>query len=462
MLGLIGANGAGKSTLFHLIYGRLRAERGSISFDGSDVTLLPVTSRARMGMGLVFQIISVFDGLTVDENLRLGALPKGRVSRRSERSERWGEYPEGGRGAESEVVDPGRIEEVIDLVDLRAVRNRSAGKLGHGEKQRLEIGMVLLTRPTLLLLDEPTSGLTQAESRRTAELLRNLRKDGAIQAAIVVEHNIEFIRLVTDRVTVMHRGSVLADGPIKEVQNDPAVQASFSGETALTPVLEVENLTAGYGQTTVLRDVSFTVGPGEVACVMGRNGAGKTTLLRALMGVLPKTGTVRLAGSDVSHQKGHRINAAGMVWVPQENSVFSGLTVRDHLCIALQGANEDEGVTAAANLFPILGERLDQEAQTLSGGERKMLALAQALIVKPKLVLMDEPTEGVAPVVVEQLIPAIEAASAESAVVLVEQNIDTALALGGNAYILEQGAIVVSGNVRDLHDRGVLAQRLAL
>ncbi len=230
----------------------------------------------------------------------------------------------------------------------------------------------------------------------------------------------------------------------------------------MTPVLEVENLTAGYRQTTVLRDVSFTVEPGEVACVMGRNGAGKTTLLRALMGVLPKTGVVRLSGSDVSHQKGHRINAAGMVWVPQENSVFSGLTVRDHLAISLTGANEDEGVAAAGNLFPILGERLDQEAQTLSGGERKMLALAQALIVKPKLILMDEPTEGVAPVVVEQLIPAIEAASDESAVVLVEQNIDTALALGGNAYILEQGAIVVSGNVRDLHDRGVLAQRLAL
>lgn len=209
MLGLIGANGAGKSTLLHLIYGRLRPERGSISFNGTDVTLLPVTSRARMGMGLVFQIISVFDGLTVDENLRLGALPKDPTR--------------------SDEIDPSRIEEVIDLVDLRAVRNKNAGKLGHGEKQRLEIGMVLLTRPTLLLLDEPTSGLTQAESRRTADLLHTLRTDGAIHAAIVVEHNIEFIRLVTDRVTVMHRGSVLAHGPINEVQNDPAVQASFLG-----------------------------------------------------------------------------------------------------------------------------------------------------------------------------------------------------------------------------------------
>ncbi|MGH8925885.1 MAG: ATP-binding cassette domain-containing protein [Acidimicrobiia bacterium] len=209
MRGLIGANGAGKSTLLHLIYGRLRPERGSIRFNGTDVTLLPVTARARMGMGLVFQIISVFDGLSVDENLLLGALPKD--------------------STRAHPVDKSEVEKVIDLVDLRAVRDRSAGKLGHGEKQRLEIGMVLLTRPTLLLLDEPTSGMTEAESRRTAGLLQTLRSEGAIDAAIVVEHNIEFIRLVADRVTVMHRGSVLADGRIDEVQNDPAVQASFLG-----------------------------------------------------------------------------------------------------------------------------------------------------------------------------------------------------------------------------------------
>jgi branched-chain amino acid transport system ATP-binding protein len=231
----------------------------------------------------------------------------------------------------------------------------------------------------------------------------------------------------------------------------------------LTALLEVEELSTGYGQTAVIRGVSFSIDMGEVVCVMGRNGAGKTTLLRALMGVLPMTGSVKLSGEDLSHRAGHRINRAGMVWVPQEHSVFPGLSVRDHLTIALQGRrNEEEGIAAAAELFPVLGERLAQEAQTLSGGERKMLALAQALIVKPKLVLMDEPTEGVAPVVVEQLIPAIAAAATNAAVVLVEQNIDTALAVGGTALVLEQGAVGVSGSVRDLHDRGVLAERLSL
>jgi len=209
MRGLVGSNGAGKSTLLHLIYGRTTPDQGSIRFGENDVSHLPVTTRARMGMGLVFQVTSVFDGLTVTENLLLGALPK--------------------EPGPSDPIDRNAVERVMQLVALSEVRHRHAGNLSHGAKQRLEIGMVLLTRPSLLLLDEPTSGMTQAESRRTAELLHQLRSEQAIAAAIVVEHNIEFIRLVSDRVTVMHRGSVLADGTIEEVQDDPVVQDSFLG-----------------------------------------------------------------------------------------------------------------------------------------------------------------------------------------------------------------------------------------
>ncbi|HUG29718.1 MAG TPA: ABC transporter ATP-binding protein [Candidatus Limnocylindria bacterium] len=227
-------------------------------------------------------------------------------------------------------------------------------------------------------------------------------------------------------------------------------------------MLDVSGLHAGYGSSTVLRDVSLEVLPGQVVCLMGRNGAGKTTLLRALMGVLSKTGRVQLDGRDVTGWKGHRINAAGMVWVPQEDSVFPGLTVREHLLIAFGRREGDAGLAAAAALFPILGDRMGQEAQTLSGGERKMLGIAQALIVHPKLVLMDEPTEGVAPIIVEQLLPAIRMLTQSAAVLLVEQNIDMALALGSHAYVLEHGTIVESGDIRRLQDDGVLERRLAL
>jgi len=230
----------------------------------------------------------------------------------------------------------------------------------------------------------------------------------------------------------------------------------------LTAVLEVDHLSSGYGSSTVVRGVSFEVQPRQVVCVMGRNGAGKTTLLKSLMGLLPFTGTVRLAGSEISGWHGHRIKAHGMVWVPQEDTVFTGLTVREHLVIALSGQDLERGIEAASSLFPVIGDRLEQEAQTLSGGERKMLGLAQALVVDPKVVLMDEPTEGVAPVVVEQLIPAIEALARKASVVLVEQNVDTAVALGSHAYVLERGSIVESGNIRELHAGGVLEERLAL
>ncbi|MBA2337136.1 MAG: ATP-binding cassette domain-containing protein [Acidimicrobiia bacterium] len=209
MRGLIGSNGAGKSTLLHLVYGRITPDHGSTRFGDTDVTHLPVTERARLGMGLVFQVTSVFDGLTVEENLLLGALPK-----------------EPGRSA---PVDRSEVGRVLQVMELGGVRHRPAGNLSHGEKQWLEIGMVLLTKPTLLLLDEPTSGMTQAESRRTADLLHQLRAENAVEAVIVVEHNIEFIKLVSDRVTVMHRGSVLADGTIEEVQDDKAVQDSYLG-----------------------------------------------------------------------------------------------------------------------------------------------------------------------------------------------------------------------------------------
>jgi ABC-type uncharacterized transport system ATPase subunit len=209
MRGLIGANGAGKSSLLHLIYGRLQADQGTIRFGETDVTRLPAHQRARLGMGLVLQMTSVFADLTVEENLLLGALPK---------------LP----GTEA-AVDRAEVERMLELIELANARSRRARHLSHGEQRWLEIGMVLLTRPRLLLLDEPTSGMTRAESRSTAALLRSLQASRAADAIIVVEHNIEFIRLVSDRVTVMHRGAVLADGTIDEVQANPEVQASYLG-----------------------------------------------------------------------------------------------------------------------------------------------------------------------------------------------------------------------------------------
>jgi ABC-type uncharacterized transport system ATPase subunit len=210
MRGLIGSNGAGKSTLLHLIYGRELPDEGAVVFEGRRVSDLPPFQRARLGMALKFQVTSVFDDLTVEENLALGAQPKTRV-----------------RQGKAE-----RIDDVLGLIELGAKRSWRARELSHGEMQWLEIGMVLLTDPVLLLLDEPTSGMTRAEGRRTAELLHSLRDQQAVAAMVIVEHDLEFIRLVSDNVTVLHRGSVLAEGTVTDVQNNVDVQDAYLGRLA--------------------------------------------------------------------------------------------------------------------------------------------------------------------------------------------------------------------------------------
>jgi branched-chain amino acid transport system ATP-binding protein len=227
--------------------------------------------------------------------------------------------------------------------------------------------------------------------------------------------------------------------------------------------LEVSRVTAGYGTARVLWEVTLAVGAGEVACLLGRNGAGKTTLLKTVLGVVkPETGTVRAFGRDITGWPGHRVHRSGVVWVPQDDGVFPGLTVQEHLVLATGDDEADVVLERAAAWFPVLGARRYQEAQTLSGGERKMLGIAQALVTDPRLLLLDEPTEGVAPQVVEQLLAVLADATDGRSVLLVEQNIDTALTLGGTAHLLEEGRIVAAGPLVELHDSGELHRRLTL
>ncbi len=217
IMGLIGSNGAGKTTLLHVLYGEHRSDGGQIFFDGAEIGGLSTEQRARAGIGLVFQITSVFSELSVEKNLQLGAMPKLTQTRAA-----------GQAGSPQDSVSQ-RVDSMLETIDLVDERFVSASELSHGRKQWLEIGMVLLTEPKLLLLDEPTSGMTRDESRRTASLLRSLQESGAAEAIMVVEHNIEFMKLVSDRVTVMHRGAVLAAGTLEEIENDPAVRDSYLG-----------------------------------------------------------------------------------------------------------------------------------------------------------------------------------------------------------------------------------------
>lgn len=230
-----------------------------------------------------------------------------------------------------------------------------------------------------------------------------------------------------------------------------------------SPILSVSGLGVGYGQTTIVSDLDLTVERGEVLTMLGLNGAGKTTVLKAIAGLLPHSGQVVFDGRDVSRWSGNRINRAGLAYVPQGMGVYPGISVGEHLRLARHFHDDRLDMQGEIlDWFPVLKERLKQDAQSLSGGQRKMLSFVMALSSAPSLVLLDEPTEGVAPVVREQLVEALGQIVQRTSVLLVEQNLDTALAIGGRCHVIEQGAVVESGMIRELHASGVIESRLSV
>ena len=230
-------------------------------------------------------------------------------------------------------------------------------------------------------------------------------------------------------------------------------------------MLDVENLNAWYGASHVLHGVSFSVGKGEIVALVGRNGAGKTSTIRAIMGLMPRmTGSVRFAGGDISDLKAHERYRLGLAYVPEERRIVRGLTVRENLQLGLvadrSGIAEEEAIDEISRTFPRLKERLGQEGVTMSGGEQQMLAIARAMIARPKMILLDEPSEGIMPVLVEEMGALFRRLREEGVtLLLVEQNVEWALKLADRAVILDQGEIVYSSDAaalladKDIQDR---------
>ncbi|MBA1149273.1 ABC transporter ATP-binding protein [Ectothiorhodospiraceae bacterium WFHF3C12] len=213
-------------------------------------------------------------------------------------------------------------------------------------------------------------------------------------------------------------------------------------------MLKVEDLEAWYGRSYILQKVNLHVDAGEVVSVIGRNGAGKTTTLRALMGLVAKRhGRVEFEGRDLLGLPTHERYRHGLAYVPEDRSIVPGLTVRENLRLGLLASphlkREAEIIERLAETFPRLKERLDQIGETLSGGEQQMLAIARALAADPRMILLDEPSEGIMPVLVDEMFELFEKLRAEGmTILLVEQSVDRALAISDRAYIMDQGVIV--------------------
>ena len=213
-------------------------------------------------------------------------------------------------------------------------------------------------------------------------------------------------------------------------------------------MLEVEGLNAWYGASHVLHGISLAVEPGEIVALVGRNGAGKTSTIRSVMGLMPRTaGSVRFAGAELLPLPAHARFRLGLAYVPEERRIVPGLTVRENLQLGLVATDgsidERRAIDEIAESFPRLKERLDQQGVTMSGGEQQMLAIARAMIAKPRMILLDEPSEGIMPVLVEEMGVLFRRLRDQGVtLLLVEQNVEWALKLADRAVIIDQGEVV--------------------
>jgi branched-chain amino acid transport system ATP-binding protein len=231
--------------------------------------------------------------------------------------------------------------------------------------------------------------------------------------------------------------------------------------------LLIQGLTVAYGRTTALKGIDLTVATGQVVCLIGANGAGKTTTMRAISGLIrPRAGRILFDGADIAGLRPHRIAAAGLRQVPEGRQIFAELTVDENLALGAWLVDDRAEIArrrdAVLTRFPRLRERLTQAAGSMSGGEQQMLALGRALMGAPKLLLLDEPSMGLAPIFVEEIFAIISELKREGiTILLVEQNASAALEVADQAYVLETGRIVMAGTAKDVaNDPGVMAAYL--
>ena len=463
ILGMIGPNGAGKTTLVNCITGLDKPTSGQIFFHGEDITKRPSYAIGRLGIARTFQVVKPLKQLTVRDNVAIGAMFGARGAERTARQARE------------------RAEQVLTRVGLQHRMTHTASDLTIPDLKRLELAKALAMDPELLFLDEVMAGLNPTEIESAMELLRQINRDGV--TLFVIEHVMKAIMGISDRLLVLHYGKKIAEGKPREIVESPEVIEAYLGERfarraravgreeslteegeflrpPLPPagekLLEIRELCSGYGEVQILWDVSLEVRRGEVVALIGANGAGKTTLLYTLSQLVkPRKGSILFAGRDLTRARPEEVVAAGIVHVPQGRRLFPGLTVRENL---LQGAYPrrdaagiEEDLEWVFGLLPRLRDRAAQMAGRLSGGEQQMCAIGRGLMSRPRLLLIDELSLGLAPLVVDHLLDLISQINQKgTTVLLVEQDVQVALEHAHRGYVLETGRIVQASPAAEL------------
>src|SRR4051812_6399647 len=445
---LIGPNGAGKTTAFNLISGLLRPDKGSVTLAGQPIAGLSPERITGAGIGRSFQITNLFGALDIAENVRLAVQAR-------DRRRFW--FWNDAHAMESVNAE---TKAVMRTMGLAGMESAQAASLSYGGQRLLDMALALATRPRLLLLDEPLAGLAAAERERVGRLIKSI--SGEIPV-LLVEHDIDRVFALADAVTVMNEGAVLVDGDVAAARSSPRVQEVYIGlgahalsarvgESAARPatLIALDTVNAYYGKSHILRDVTFDVHENEIVALLGRNGAGKSTLLKTIVGIAPPAnGSITLRGEPLAHRPAAHIARAGVAYVPQGRGLFAGMSVAHNLELGRLKRRTGRGVhweeERIFEFFPRLRQRLRSPADYLSGGEQQMLAVARALTGDTRLLLLDEPFEGLAPSVVEELFVAFDKLRHEVAIVIVDHHLDLALALSDRTVALERGGVTHVG-----------------
>jgi branched-chain amino acid transport system ATP-binding protein len=448
---LIGPNGAGKTTLFNLISGLFAPDGGTIRLNGREIQGVPSNLICYRGLARSFQITNLFRELSIYENLRLSL-----QAQHPMRFNIW-------RDIDSYPQVHAETAELIKFLGLEGIEEIEGGELSYGGQRLVDLGIALGSKPQVLLLDEPLAGLAAAERERVSNLIKNVAANIPV---LIVEHDIDRVLGFSQAVTVMNQGKVLMTGSPDAVRADRRVQEIYTGTgipevehsrtdqagEAAAQVLRFERVNTFYGKSHILHDATLDVRDGEIVALLGRNGAGKSTLLKTLAGLVPlASGTIEYDGNNIAGMPAPDISRMGIGYVPQGRGLFAGMTVRENLSLGRLARKTDgrNGVVWSEEqileYFPRLKERIDVAADYLSGGEQQMVAVARAMSGNVKLLLLDEPFEGLAPTVILELFKVFDLLRRHTSIVIVEHNLDLVLALADRVFALERGAVFHEG-----------------